>query len=155
PDPITLNADAVRLSQVVANLLNNAAKYMDPRGQIWLTAGRENNEAVVSVRDAGFGIAPDMLSRVFEMFAQMDQTLSHAQGGLGVGLSLARGLVGRHGGPIEALRDGPDRGSEFIVRIPVGFGASRSSSMPPPAPTRISLPRHKVLVVDDTPAAVY
>jgi signal transduction histidine kinase len=119
PERMTLVADPVRLAQVIANLLNNAAKYTENGGQIWLTARREGTEAVVSVRDNGLGIPSEMLPGIFEMFTQVNRTLNRAQGGLGIGLSLARNLVHLHGGRIEARSDGPGRGSEFIVRLPL------------------------------------
>jgi CheY-like chemotaxis protein/two-component sensor histidine kinase len=156
-DPVSLEADPVRLSQVITNLLTNAAKYMDNGGQIWLTVRREGCEAVVSVRDTGIGIPPDMLPRVFDMFAQVDKTSGRAQGGLGIGLSLARRLVEMHGGRIEAFSEGPGQGSEFIVRLPVRPLAAHSVAAQWGAtPTdRTSLPARRILVVDDTRAAVY
>jgi len=117
PQPVTLHADLVRLSQVLANLLNNAAKYTDPGGRIAIAARREGAEAVVSVRDTGIGIAADMLPRLFSLFAQGDRNRS--QGGLGVGLALARRLVELHGGRIEVRSDGAAQGSEFVVRLPI------------------------------------
>ncbi|HEV3009923.1 MAG TPA: PAS domain-containing sensor histidine kinase [Burkholderiales bacterium] len=118
-EPVMLHADFVRVAQVIANLLNNAAKYTDPEGQIALSVRREGGEAVVSVRDSGVGIAPGLLPQVFDMFAQADGTRHRAQGGLGIGLALARTLVELHGGRIEARSDGPGKGAEFIVRLPV------------------------------------
>jgi PAS domain S-box-containing protein len=117
-EPVTLHADFVRLAQVVANLLNNAAKYTDPGGRIALAARRENGEALISVRDSGVGIAADVLPRVFDMFTQVDRTRARSRGGLGIGLALARRLVELHGGRLEARSDGPGRGSEFVVRLP-------------------------------------
>jgi PAS domain S-box-containing protein len=118
-DPLMLQADPVRIAQVIANLLNNAAKYTASGGQIWISARRDGEEAVVSVRDNGAGIPAEMLPRVFEMFAQVNRTLNRSQGGLGIGLTLARNLVELHGGRIEASSDGPGKGSEFIVRLPL------------------------------------
>src|SRR5205823_12998410 len=118
-EPLTLDADPVRLAQVIANLLNNAAKYTEEGGQIWLTARREGGEAVVSVRDDGLGIPADMLPRVFDMFAQVDRTLKRAQGGLGIGLTLARTRVQMHAGRLEAHSDGPGQGTAFIARLPL------------------------------------
>ncbi|WP_424361334.1 PAS domain-containing sensor histidine kinase [Methylocystis parvus] len=114
--PLPINGDPVRLTQVFANLLNNAARYTDPDGRIELSARREGDEAVVTVRDNGQGIAPEMLVSIFEMFAQAGDPAS--QRGLGVGLALARSLVDLHGGTIEARSEGVGRGSEFIVRLP-------------------------------------
>jgi PAS domain S-box-containing protein len=118
-EPIYLDADLTRLAQVFANLLNNAAKYMEPGGRIQLCGALNDGEVVVRVRDTGIGIPPDMLPRIFEIFTQVERSLERAQGGLGIGLSLARGLVEMHGGTIEAHSAGPGRGSEFRVRLPV------------------------------------
>jgi len=118
-EPLRLHADAVRLTQVLANLLNNAAKYTPAGGRIWLSARREGAQAVVSVRDNGMGIHADMLDQVFELFAQADQGTHRAQGGLGIGLTLVRSLVHLHGGTVQACSDGPGRGSEFLVRLPL------------------------------------
>ena len=117
-EPIHLEADATRLAQVVSNLLNNAAKYTERGGRIRLSAERRGDEAVVSVRDTGIGIPREMLSRIFEMFTQADRSLDRSQGGLGVGLTLARRLVEMHGGAIEAKSEGSGQGSEFVVRLP-------------------------------------
>lgn len=118
-EPVLLDADPVRLSQVVGNLLNNAAKYTDPGGKIRLSARCESGDVVVSVRDTGVGIPAGVLPHVFEMFVQADQSLGRSQGGLGIGLTLAQTLVRQHGGTIEAHSEGPGRGSEFIVRLPL------------------------------------
>ena len=119
PEPVHLDADPIRLAQVFLNLLNNAAKYTKRGGHIWLTAEREGSDAVVSVRDNGIGIPGDMLSRIFEMFTQVDRSLERSQGGLGIGLTLVRRLVEMHDGSIEARSNGPDQGSEFVVRLPL------------------------------------
>jgi signal transduction histidine kinase len=116
--PIRVLADPTRLTQILINLLNNAAKYTEPGGRIDLTATVENRHIVFRVRDTGIGIDHDMLPRIFEMFAQVDQSRDRSQGGLGIGLSLVRGLIALHGGTVEAFSDGPGRGSEFVVRIP-------------------------------------
>jgi PAS domain S-box-containing protein len=119
PDaPVTLDADGVRLTQVVANLLNNAAKYTGDGGDIWLDARGGGQEAVVSVRDNGMGMSRDMLPRVFEMFVQGEPG-GIDQGGLGIGLTMVRKLVELHEGSIEARSEGPGRGAEFIVRLPL------------------------------------
>jgi CheY-like chemotaxis protein len=115
---IVLDADAVRLTQVFANLLNNAARYTSPGGQIWLHAYEEENMAIVSVRDNGIGISPQMLPRVFDIFSQERDTASQRQGGLGIGLTLVANLVRMHGGSVEAKSAGLGLGSEFIVRLP-------------------------------------
>jgi signal transduction histidine kinase len=118
-DPVTLMADPVRLAQIVANLLNNAAKYTEDGGRISLSARREGNHAVISVRDSGVGIPVEVLPRVFDLFAQADRTYQRAQGGLGIGLTLVRTLVELHGGSVIANSDGVGRGSEFVVRLPL------------------------------------
>jgi signal transduction histidine kinase len=119
PQSLVLHADAVRLNEVFTNLLSNAAKYTDEKGQIYLTAYQEGNDAVVSVRDNGIGISPEMLPHVFEMFAQQNHASPRAQSGLGIGLTLVRSLVQMHGGRVEAKSEGLGRGTEFIVRLPL------------------------------------
>lgn len=116
---VLLEADATRLSQVFANLLNNAAKYTQRGGSIRVAATTVNHSVLVSVKDNGAGIPPQMLSRIFEMFTQVDRSLERAEGGLGIGLTLVRRLVEMHGGTIEARSEGNGHGSEFIVRLPV------------------------------------
>jgi PAS domain S-box-containing protein len=118
PEPIYLDADSTRLAQVISNLLNNAAKYTEKGGHIWLTAERQGNDAVLSVRDTGIGIAAEHLPHLFEMFSQVAPALERSQGGLGIGLALVRGLVELHGGRVEAHSAGIAKGSEFIVRLP-------------------------------------
>lgn len=148
-EPLWILSDASRMEQVAVNLLNNAAKYMDEGGKIWLTAEAEGSEAVLRVKDAGIGIPSDILSRVFELFMQGPRTLDRSQGGLGIGLSLASKLVELHGGTIAAESRGPGLGSEFTVRLP---------SCPPRTARPISPPEetgeetgvgHRILVVDD------
>jgi signal transduction histidine kinase len=139
--------DAVRLTQVFANLLNNAAKYTNHGGQITVTTRREDGEAVVSVRDNGIGIAPALLSQVFDMFMQVDRSTRRSQGGLGIGLTLVRSLVSMHGGTVEARSDGPGLGSEFIVKLPLMTETHVSSV----ASRRVdSLPARRILIVDDS-----
>jgi len=164
-DPLVLDADKVRLTQVFSNLLNNAAKYTDPHGRITLTArieapldaragGAGGDWVAVTVRDTGIGIPPEKLGQVFDMFAQVEAAGSHSQGGLGIGLAMVRSLVQMHGGTVEAHSDGPGRGSEFTVRVPLaqpganpgaahegGAGKGRSRSA--------RLAGRRVLVVDD------
>ena len=117
-ESLRVEGDLVRLAQVVANLLNNASKYMEPGGRIALTARREGGDAVLRVRDAGIGIAPDVLPRVFDLFVQADHPHLQAQGGLGIGLTLVRRLVEMHGGTVGASSAGVGRGSEFLIRLP-------------------------------------
>ncbi len=115
--PLFLSGDPVRLAQVFANLLGNAAKYTDPGGAINLAAERSGDQAIITVRDNGIGISPKMLPRVFDLFAQEDRRGARAQGGLGIGLGLVKQLVELHGGYVEAHSDGVARGSAFIVRL--------------------------------------
>ncbi len=148
-EPIQLDADSTRLAQVIANLLNNAAKYTNRGGRIWLSAERQGNEVVVRVRDTGIGIAAEQLANIFEWFVQVDHSLERTQGGLGIGLTLVKRLVEMHGGQVEAHSDGPGKGSEFLVRLPVG---TRVAQQPPPSadsqPTA-SIASRRILVVDD------
>jgi CheY-like chemotaxis protein/nitrogen-specific signal transduction histidine kinase len=118
-ETIYLDGDPIRLAQVFSNLLNNAAKYTEKGGRIWLTVERQGGEAVVSVRDTGIGISADHLPRLFEMFSQVAPALERSHGGLGIGLALVRGLVELHGGSVEAQSSGLRRGSEFTVRLPI------------------------------------
>jgi PAS domain S-box-containing protein len=120
PNPgLRLCADPIRLGQVFSNLLINAAKYTDPGGHIRLRAAQEGDEVIVVITDNGIGIEPDMLPRVFDLFAQAEAARERAQGGLGVGLALVHGLVTLHGGRVEARSDGRGCGSEFLVRLPI------------------------------------
>jgi signal transduction histidine kinase/DNA-binding response OmpR family regulator len=119
PEGVWIEADPTRLEQVLANLLNNAAKYTEPGGRIWLTARQDNGAVEVRVKDTGIGLAPEMLRCVFEPFVQVDQSLERAQGGLGIGLTLVRSLVEMHGGTVHAHSAGLGQGSEFVVRLPV------------------------------------
>jgi signal transduction histidine kinase len=117
-EPVTFDADPRRLEQVLTNLLNNAAKYMEPGGCIWLTAEVEGGEVVLRVRDSGVGIDADMLPHLFDPYWQVEGTLDHAQDGLGIGLALVRKLAEMHGGSASASSAGLGRGSEFVVRLP-------------------------------------
>jgi PAS domain S-box-containing protein len=148
PEPVHLDADPVRLAQVFANLLNNAAKYTDRGGDVRLSAERAGQEVVVSVRDTGIGIAPEVLPRLFEMFSQAKPALERSQGGLGIGLSLVRGLAEMHGGRVEARSAGPGRGSEFVVRLPVAAAPEGHEQRPAEAekPRATGL---RVVVADD------
>jgi signal transduction histidine kinase len=117
--PLPLEADPVRLAQAVANLLDNAAKYTEPGGQIALCAERMGDQAVITVADSGVGIAPERLPGVFDLFARGDRPANLAQAGLGLGLTLARRLVEMHHGSVEAFSEGAGRGSRFVVRLPL------------------------------------
>jgi signal transduction histidine kinase len=122
PNPIWLEADPVRIEQVFVNLLTNAVKYTEPGGQIWVTAVREGDSAVVRVKDTGVGIAPELIPRVFDLFSQGERPIDRSQGGLGIGLTLSRTLVEMHGGTVTVHSDGTGEGSEFVVHLPVGAG---------------------------------
>ncbi len=149
PQPMYLNADPARLAQVVGNLLNNACKFTERGGRIWLTVEREGGQAVIRVRDTGIGIAAGELSRIFEMFTQVDISLERTRSGLGIGLSLAKNLVEMHGGTVAAQSAGIGQGSEFVVRLPIMVEMPKP---PPPEPT-VSEPTpttvRRILVVDD------
>jgi CheY-like chemotaxis protein len=147
-----IEGDVTRLSQVLSNLLHNAAKYTEEGGHLALHAGCEGDEVVVRVRDDGMGIAPDVLPHVFELFTQSERTLDRAQGGLGIGLTVVKRLVEMHGGRVEAASGGTGCGSEFTVRLPAvrttspeyaDAGDERPAVIPPPADAR------RILVVDD------
>jgi CheY-like chemotaxis protein/two-component sensor histidine kinase len=147
-EPLWVDGDATRLTQVFANLLNNAAKFTEPLGRIMLTATVEGGEAVVRVTDSGVGIPKEMLPQIWESFVQGDRSLERARGGLGIGLTLVKRLLELHGGDIAAHSEGAGRGSEFIVRLPLTPAPETAPDHPvhletPPAPTR------RVLVVDD------
>jgi PAS domain S-box-containing protein len=118
PGPVWLDADPTRLAQVISNLLNNAAKYTEKGGHIWLIAEQRGGEVVVAIRDTGIGIAAEHLPHIFDMFSQVAPALERSQGGLGIGLALVRGLVELHGGSVDARSGGVGKGCEFIVRLP-------------------------------------
>jgi len=150
PDqPIPLDADSTRLAQVFMNLLTNAAKYTPPGGTITLAAEREGSDVVVRVSDTGAGLTTEQLPHLFEMFFQTEDPLKRIQGGLGIGLALVRHLVELHGGTVTAESAGPNRGSEFRVRLPVALTAAPASASAPPSAARASLDGLRILVVDD------
>jgi two-component system CheB/CheR fusion protein len=164
PNPVRLEADPVRLKQILGHLLTNAAKYTDADGRIDLTVERDRGDVLVRVRDTGIGIPPELLSRIFHPFTQEERSLARSQGGLGIGLTLVRKLTELLGGHATAHSDGPGKGSEFVVRLPalpeeaaanasghLAFpldGAAGQAASPRPRPLR-------VLVVEDSePLAV-
>jgi len=126
-EPIYVRADPDRLSQVFANLLTNAAKYTEPDGRIELTVRRDGRQVSVSIKDTGIGISAEMLPRIFEIFTQASQAIDRSQGGLGIGLSLVKGLVDLHGGHVEVKSDGLGQGSEFIVHLPLDDASNASA----------------------------
>jgi PAS domain S-box-containing protein len=148
--PVPVFGDLVRLTQVVSNLLNNAAKFQEEGGEIFLTAGREDGRAVIRVRDRGFGIPPEMIGKVFDLFAQVQRTVDRSEGGLGIGLSLVKSLVELHGGRIQASSAGRGRGAEFVVSLPCSTQrAAETREVPalrvePPLANAL-----RVLIVDD------
>ncbi len=162
-EPIFVEGDPTRLTQVILNLLNNAAKYTEEGGFISLTVGREEGGTgeknggtgvspvvLLRVRDSGMGIPPEMLPKIFEPFTQVEHTLDRAQGGLGIGLTLVRRLVELHGGTVQAFSEGRGRGSEFVIRLPTvskplpstGGGRSNGAAKTPSS-------RRRILIVDD------
>jgi two-component system CheB/CheR fusion protein len=162
PEPIVVRGDATRLEQIFANLLNNSIKYTEGAGEIALTLvanmdpARGRREAVIRVRDNGIGMSPDMLPRVFDLFAQADHSMARAHGGLGIGLNIVRSLVELHGGEVSAHSAGINLGSEFVVRLPLADEASASDSTerkPERTPESVREPArgaHRFLVVDDS-----
>jgi signal transduction histidine kinase/ActR/RegA family two-component response regulator len=149
PQPIYVQADSTRLAQVFANVLNNSVKYTDSGGHIWLTAEVRGHEAVVVVRDTGIGIAPDDLPRIFELFAQVAPVLERSKGGLGIGLSLAKGLVELHGGTIEATSGGIRKGSEFTIRLPILASVADTADLCSQERPSPHVTRRRIVVVDD------
>ena len=150
-EPVYVDGDPVRLTQVLGNLLNNAVKYSGRNGVIWATVSQNGNEALASIRDNGPGIPRHMLSDIFEMFRQVDGSLTRTNGGMGIGLTLVKQLVELHGGTVESRSDGPGKGSEFVVKLPalvttgnpaMGGAVRRSKKIH-------TLPQRRILVVDD------
>jgi PAS domain S-box-containing protein len=150
--PIDLDADPHRLAQVLSNLLNNAAKYTPDEGHIWLTVKRLDGSVVISVKDTGIGIAPEMQERVFDMFAQIN-SVDKATSGLGIGLTLVKSLVQMHGGSIEVHSNSVHRGSEFLVRLPTLGEAPIEDQQPADADDVEPKSSHRVLIVDDNKEA--
>jgi signal transduction histidine kinase/ActR/RegA family two-component response regulator len=147
--PLFVNADAVRVEQVVCNLVINAAKYTPTGGAIHVEAQHEHDMAVVRVRDNGIGIEADMLRPIFDVFTQVENSSARTQGGLGLGLKLVRDLVALHGGTVEATSGGPNQGSEFVVRFPA---PSLAGTRPTPvaAKTLVASSNRSILVIDDS-----
>jgi CheY-like chemotaxis protein/two-component sensor histidine kinase len=145
---LAVNADPIRMAQVVANLLTNASKYTPPRGHVWLTASREGDDAVIRVRDDGEGIPADLLPNVFNLFVQGTRTIARSEGGLGLGLALVKSFVALHSGTVTATSEGTGQGSEFVVRLP-----ALRLAVPLIQPVRTpSIPIHpgkRILLVDD------
>jgi len=147
---VTVEADAARLAQVFSNLLNNAARYTEGRGEIALSAQVEGDQVVVSVQDNGIGFPPEVGARLFDPYSQLTATDGRSHGGLGIGLSLVQGIVALHGGTVEGRSAGPGQGSEFIVRLPLPSFASRMEERKPPSGRQaVPAPGVRVLVADD------
>jgi PAS domain S-box-containing protein len=157
PERLMVDGDEVRLNQVLQNLLHNAAKYTPAGGRIDVLAGREGEEAVVRVRDNGVGMSADLLKSAFELFKQGNPTLDRQKGGLGVGLTLVQRLVGLHGGSVEAHSEGPGKGSEFVVRLPLRSEPAivDAASVPEAHEEARPTPARRVLVVDDNQDAAH
>jgi CheY-like chemotaxis protein/two-component sensor histidine kinase len=151
PVPVYLEADPARIVQVLLNLLTNAAKYTDHGGHIWLTAEQGADEVLLRVKDNGIGIPAPMLPRLFDIFVQVEHTVDRAEGRLGIGLALVKRLVEMHGGTVSASSDGPGKGSEFVIRLPLAGPARaevpmKSTRDGQQAPEQ---PPCRILVVDD------
>ncbi|HYG64811.1 MAG TPA: PAS domain S-box protein, partial [Thermoanaerobaculia bacterium] len=150
PQPVYLDADLTRLAQVFGNLLHNSVKYTEPGGHIWLTAAQEGGQVSVVVRDTGIGIPAFALPTIFEMFSQVDRSIERSTGGLGIGLSLVKGLVEMHGGTVEAASPGEGQGSTFTVRLPVlRDRAEAPLGAQDEAKTEATQEKRRILVVDD------
>jgi PAS domain S-box-containing protein len=145
--PVPVDADPVRLEQIITNLLTNAAKYTPDSGNIWLTVDAQEGQAIVRVRDNGEGIAPAVLPMLFKLFSQAERSEAHSGGGMGIGLSLVRGLVELHGGTVEAQSPGLGQGSEFVVRLPLSANPIEQADTPE-SPETTAAPL-RILVVDD------
>jgi CheY-like chemotaxis protein/two-component sensor histidine kinase len=155
-ESLHVHGDPTRLTQVVSNLLNNAAKYTPPGGKLLLTTERFGDKVAIRVKDNGSGIASDMLPRIFEMFVQADNSLNRTHGGLGIGLTLVKSLVEMHGGTVEATSDGLGKGSEFTVRFPILQSSDVvCEEVADSFEEKRSFPSHRILIVDDLrPAAL-
>jgi two-component system, sensor histidine kinase len=144
---VIVNADLTRIEQIVANLLQNAVKYTPAGGSIRIDVAREGEEAILRVTDTGRGIPPEMLSQVFELFAQGEQPIDRSLGGLGVGLTLTRRLVELHGGTITAFSEGEGRGAQFTVRLPI---EATAAPLRAPSPTLPSGQPRRILIIEDS-----
>ncbi len=146
---LVVDADRVRMTQVLSNLLTNAAKYTSTGGSMDVTATREGDEVLITVEDTGLGISSELLPRIFDLFVQSRQTLDRAQGGLGLGLAIVKNLVVMHGGSVSARSEGLGQGSTFTIRLPAAeVSATRNEPSRPPVPF-VQRHQHRILVVDD------
>lgn len=146
---LTLDVDAARLAQALTNLLNNAAKYTDPGGRILLCADAHDADLRILVRDNGIGLEPQAIERIFDMFSQMEAGHGRAEGGLGIGLALTRGVVQLHGGAVHASSEEPGKGSEFVIALSGVVVAPASATASPAHPAIHSGKIHRILVADD------
>jgi CheY-like chemotaxis protein/anti-sigma regulatory factor (Ser/Thr protein kinase) len=147
PRALRLEGDPVRLEQILVNLLTNAAKYTPTGGRIGLSVEAASDQIIIRVRDNGMGIRPEVLPSIFDLFVQGERALARSEGGLGIGLTIVKRLVDLHGGSVSVRSEGPDRGSEFIVRLPAAEDQSTTPTFPPPpsSPSRGA----RILIVDD------
>jgi CheY-like chemotaxis protein/anti-sigma regulatory factor (Ser/Thr protein kinase) len=140
----------LRMSQALSNLLTNAAKYTDPGGRVEVDIRQTPDELVMAVRDSGIGVPAAALPTIFEMFSQVDSAIDRAEGGLGIGLALVKGLVALHGGTVEAASEGAGKGSTFTIRLPgAAVHEATTPAVTAPPETRIAGPRGRIMVVDD------
>ncbi len=152
-EELWVDADSARLAQILINLLHNAAKYTDSHGQLSLTVERSQNDVLFRVRDNGPGISKEMLTKIFDLFTQVELTLDRAHGGLGIGLTLVRTLVELHGGSVTASSPGPGKGSEFVVELPLAAAPLDTITVEATNTTEKPLPELRILVVDDVQAS--
>ncbi len=149
PQGLRVEGDAVRLAQVIANLLTNAARYTEPGGNVWVRAVGDGQDVAVTVRDSGVGIAPELLPQLFDLFVQGRRSTDRKEGGLGLGLTLVKSLMALHGGTVVARSDGPGEGSEFEIRLPATTKGAGSVEVLRGPPAKTDVPSRRVLVVDD------
>jgi signal transduction histidine kinase len=151
-EKVLLEADPYRLEQILSNLLVNSAKYTDPGGEIWFSAAREGHDVVFRVKDSGIGIGPDLLPNVFDLFAQANRSLHRAEGGLGIGLTIVRGLTELHGGRVWAVSEGFGRGAEFVISLPALIDVPNVEEPKQSSAGDVSVQPRRVLVVEDQPS---
>jgi signal transduction histidine kinase len=149
PEPLLVQADELRLEQIVSNLLTNAHKYTPEGGTITITTTSADGHAVLSVADTGVGIAPERIESIFELFNQAENAIGRSQGGMGIGLNLVRNLVELHGGSVHVRSDGVDRGSTFTVKLPVVEAREHERTRAQPHSAEVSGTPHRIVIVDD------
>lgn len=153
PEPLTVNADPVRVDQIFVNVLSNAIKYTPEEGHVVVSLGREDGQAAIRVKDDGVGIAPNRIGTIFELFAQAENAIGRSQGGMGIGLALVRNLVELHGGTIGVTSDGVGKGSEFAIRLPLATAAEAgcSDAAPREEPAQPGETSRRIVIVEDNP----